>query len=340
MPAKFHGIFRDYSELSLRYDVDQEALWCYFNPSKRPCFSPQQLQDIKTVQKSIIDYFQAGISEQKYPIHYVVLASQTPGVFSLGGDLDLFIQLIKEKDRDQLLAYAVDCIDICYMNAMAYNLPLTTITLVQGSSLGGGFESALSGNFLIAEEQAKMGLPEIRFNLFPGMGAFSFIARKAGMKIAEQILSEGNIFGAPELHKMGIVDVLAESGQGYEAVGNFIKKHKRLSNGLLSIQQVKRLYNPITYDELYNITKIWVETALRLSDKDLHVMERLVKAQTRGSFSASPGKNGSHLVRTYQDRRFENEDISFPLVDHSGNLILADRRKFDRRCVKDVQLAS
>jgi DSF synthase len=340
MQSEFHGIFRDYSELSLRYDVNQEAIWCYFKPSKRPCFSPQQLQDCKAVQKSIADYFQAGISEQKYPIHYVVLASQTPGVFNFGGDLDLFTQLIKERDRDQLLAYAVDCIDVCYMNAMAYNLPLTTITLVQGSALGGGFESALSGNVLIAEEQAQMGVPEIRFNLFPGMGAFSFIARKAGMKIAERMLSEGNIYGAPELHEMGIVDVLAESGRGYEAVGKFIKKHKHASNGLLAIQQVKRLYNPVTYDELHHITKIWVETALRLKDKDLRVMERLVKAQTRGSFNSAPVNNKLHLVRTIQDRRFENEDTMFPLVDHSGNFIATDRRIFDRRNFEDVQFAS
>jgi DSF synthase len=44
---------------------------------------------------------------------------------------------------------------------------MTTISLVQGDALGGGFEAALTSDVIIAEESAQMGLPEILFNLFP-----------------------------------------------------------------------------------------------------------------------------------------------------------------------------
>ena len=44
---------------------------------------------------------------------------------------------------------------------------MTTISLVQGDALGGGFESALSSDIIVAEESAQLGLPEILFNLFP-----------------------------------------------------------------------------------------------------------------------------------------------------------------------------
>ncbi|MGD8834445.1 MAG: hypothetical protein PVI54_04130 [Desulfobacteraceae bacterium] len=74
MSSQFHGIFGDYSELSLRCGIDQEAICCYFNPL---CFSPQQPKDCKAVQKSITDYFQTGIFEPNYPIRYVVPALQT-----------------------------------------------------------------------------------------------------------------------------------------------------------------------------------------------------------------------------------------------------------------------
>src|SRR3972149_4441233 len=57
---------------------------------------------------------------------------------------------------------------------------LTTISLVQGDALGGGFETALSSDVIIAEQSAAMGLPEVLFNLFPGMGAYSLLTRRIG----------------------------------------------------------------------------------------------------------------------------------------------------------------
>ena len=61
-----------------------------------------------------------------------------------------------------------------YGNSAAFHTPLITIALVQGDALGGGFECALSFDVLIAERSAKMGLPEVLFNLFPGMELTAF----------------------------------------------------------------------------------------------------------------------------------------------------------------------
>ena len=56
-------------------------------------------------------------------------------------------------------------------NYPALNLPMVTIALVQGDALGGGFECALAHDLIIAERSAKLGLPEVLVNLFPGIGA-------------------------------------------------------------------------------------------------------------------------------------------------------------------------
>jgi DSF synthase len=339
MSTQFHQIFQGHKETSVRYSLEQEAIWCYLKPSSRPCFSPALLQESITIQKSIINHLKTD-EKKKYPIRYIILASQTPGVFNLGGDLDLFVKLITEQRRDQLLAYAKSCIDVCYLNAVSLDLPLTTISLVQGTALGGGFESAMSSNVMIAEEQAKMGVPEIRFNLFPGMGAYSFLARKAGMHTAEEVLRSGNIYSAREMHDLGVVNILAENGQGQEAVDLFIKQHKRAANGLRAIQQVKQFYNPITHEELMGITKIWVDAALRLSDKDLRVMQRLVMAQNRGV----PQFNGTNdkvlILRARQDRRFVIHNPTFPLMDSFGETIAQDRRKMNRREGTKIQLCN
>jgi len=102
MSSHFHKIFQSHDEMSVRYDAKQEAIWTYFKPSGRPCFSPALLKESKSIQKSIIGYFQNG-GKKPYPVSYVVMASQTPGVFNLGGDLNLFIKLISEQRRDLLL---------------------------------------------------------------------------------------------------------------------------------------------------------------------------------------------------------------------------------------------
>ena len=69
---------------------------------------------------------------------------------------------------------------ILHRNMLGLGLPLITIALVQGEALGGGFESILSFDVVIAERDARFGLPEAMFGLFPGMGAHSFLSRRLG----------------------------------------------------------------------------------------------------------------------------------------------------------------
>jgi DSF synthase len=325
----FYRIFCDYKEISLRYDVKHRAIWCYYNPTTRPCFSPIMLQELRQVQQSIMDYFKTKSTNSETLIRYQILHSQVPGVFNLGGDLALFSKLIREKNRQKLLDYAKQCIDICYLNSVNLHLPLTTISLVEGVALGGGFESALSSNILIATENAKMGFPEIRFNLFPGMGAYSLLARACGIGIAERMLASGAIYNARELYEKGIVHHLAETGKGMESVEKFMKQHQQAGNGHRALQQVRQRYHAMDYQELSDITELWVDAALRLEDKDLRLIDRLVKAQS--AKMTKQNENGTSLLRTKQDRRFVTEKKSFPLSDWSGERIMSDRRKYPER---------
>ncbi len=328
MNHQFFKIFREYKEISVRYDEQHRALWYYYNPSPRPCFSSVMLHELREVFQSIMDYFRTRETGSPPPIRYMILNSQVPGIFNLGGDLALFSKLIKERDREQLLNYATICIDLCYLQAVSLHLPITTIALVEGTALGGGFESALASNIFIATEDAEMGFPEIRFNLFPGMSAYSFLARTCGMVIAERIIISGETYSAKTLYDMGVVHHLAERGNGQESVKKYIRQHQRSSNGRRALQQVGQRYHPIDYKELSDITTIWVDAALRLNDKDLRMMDRLVKAQ----YVKMKNQQDKSLLRTKQDRRFTTEEVSFPLKAWSNEIIVSNRRKNkDRR---------
>ncbi len=266
-----------YSQLTTHFDEGYQLAWYYMHAAPRPCFTPTLLKDIQSWFEETTMKIDGS---KEHHIQYMVLASDVPGVFNLGGDLNLFRNLIQRKDRDGLFQYAKACIDVLYQNIINLNRDITTISLVQGDALGGGFEAAISSNVLIAERSAKMGMPEILFNLFPGMGAYSLLSRKIGASQAERMILSGKIYTAEELYEMGVVDVLAEDLHGEMAVYDYIKKENRSSNGYRALRKAKAHCNPVTYEELKNITEVWVDAALHLEHRDLRMMERLVARQS------------------------------------------------------------
>jgi DSF synthase len=171
------------NELEVLYQSDARALWTFMRPQLRPSFTPAMLGDFELWQYLIANHF----GPQGVPLDYLILGSRAPGVFCFGGDLELFQRLIREGNRDGLLAYGHRCVEILHRNIYALDLPMITIGLVQGQALGGGFEAVLSFDFIIAERGATFGLPEIMFGLFPGMGAHAILSRKLGTAMAERM---------------------------------------------------------------------------------------------------------------------------------------------------------
>lgn len=259
-------------------DRERKTLWCSFRTEERPCFSPALLRDMRVVQGALRDLAES-IDEPAF--RYVVVASAVPGVFNLGGDLALFSERIRARDREGLRRYAHACVDVVFENADGYGGDLTTVALVAGDALGGGFEAALACHVIVAEKQAKFGLPEVLFNLFPGMGAYSLLKRRVGSRMAEKLILSGQVYTATELHEMGIVDVLAETGEGETAVREHLARLDRRYNTHRAIGHVRRRIDPVSHQELRDVTDLWVDAAMRLTDSDLRKMRRLINAQNR-----------------------------------------------------------
>lgn len=269
------------TQLTTHLDRRHETAWCYMQPSGRPCFTTQLLADLKGW---------CGFLEQNavaLGIRYHVIASNVPQVFNLGGDLELFRDHVGRADRAGLLHYGTACIDALHANIRHFDQDITTISLVQGEALGGGFETALSSDVLIAERQARLGFPEVLFNLFPGMGAYSLLSRKLDPKRAEQMILSGKVYTAEELHAIGLVDVLAEEGEGESAVYDYIKREDRARHGYRALRRVRDHLSPISYQELLDVVEIWVDTAMRLDRRDLRMMERLVARQHQQGLAAA-----------------------------------------------------
>ena len=267
-------------QLTAHYDKSSRAMWSRWTAEPRPCFNPSLLVDIRAYYQFLSET--RGVVQcegEEHPIEYTVLASGIPGVFNLGGDLDLFKQLIDSRDRQGLLRYGRACIDVLYSNYVGHNLPVTTVSLVQGECLGGGFEAALSSDVIIAEKSSRFGFPEILFNMFPGMGAYSFLERKIGQQGAESVIASGKIYSAEEMLSLGVIDAVTENGEGEAGVAALIRQRSRSRNGLAALATTRRRVHRIEFSELLDIVQIWVDSALRLTARDLKLMQRLVSRQ-------------------------------------------------------------
>jgi DSF synthase len=267
----------EFEQLDASFDPALETLWTFMRPRTRPSFNPDLLRDFVTWQDDIALACDSGAM----PIRYLVLGSRFPGVFSLGGDLDLFAQHIRAGDRDSLVRYGRACVQILHRNMSGLDRPIVTIGLVEGDALGGGFEALLSFNVVIAERGASFGLPETLFGLFPGMGAHCFLSRRLGAARAEQMILSGRTYSAEELYDLGLVHALADPGAGRDMVVEYIRQNRRRHSAHCAIYEASRAVNPLPLAELEAVVELWADAALRLSEADLKLMRRLTGAQTR-----------------------------------------------------------
>ena len=264
-------------QLEVSWDDPTGTLWTFMRPRGRPSYNLDLLEDFHAWQRGIV----AAFENRPNDLRYLLLGSRTPGVFNLGGDLSLFAERIRDRDRPALVAYGESCVRILHRNMNCLGLPMVTIGLAQGDALGGGFESLLSFNVVIAERDAKFGFPENIFGLFPGMGAYSLVARRVGAAFAEEMMLNGRIYTAEEMKDAGLVHILAEPGEGIAAARDFIQRSKRRHNGSRAVYKIGREVNPVSLEELDRIVQVWADACLQLRDRDLKVMQRLVAAQDR-----------------------------------------------------------
>ncbi|MCG7872333.1 MAG: crotonase/enoyl-CoA hydratase family protein [Candidatus Thiodiazotropha lotti] len=277
-----------YKTLNISYQEDIKAQLFAMDPGEIPCFSQQLLRDIDSFQKRLTNQFSMN-NRAHQPVDYLIFTSDVPDVFNLGGDLAFFVDCIKNNDRETLAQYARLSIDVLYSNYSNLGMNnVTTISLVNGTALGAGFEAALSSDYIIAVEGSEFKFPEVVFNMFPGMGAYSFLSRRIAPAEVEKMIVNAEGYTAEKLYEMGIVDMIAEKDRLDEALRQFIRRLKRSNITRKAVLNMRNRVMPLDKQELNDIADHWVDAAFSLSDRDINAMSRLVRAQTRMMASQQP----------------------------------------------------
>jgi DSF synthase len=262
-----------FTQLSGYYEAERRTVWMMLRAQPRPCFNHALIEEIMN--------FSWLVRQSGYTVDFWVTGSLVPEMYNVGGDLQFFVECLQNGRREALRAYARACVDCVHAASRGFDTGAITLAMVEGSALGGGFEAALAHHFVLAQRDARLGFPEIAFNLFPGMGGYSLVARRSGMKLAEELIYKGESHTAEWYEQHGLVDVLFEPGQSYVSARTFIDTLAPKLNGVRAMLRARTRVLQLPRSELMDITEDWVDAAFCLEPKDIAYMERLVMLQNR-----------------------------------------------------------
>ena len=157
-------------------------------------FNRVTLEDLKAATAAI-----KGNSDVKG-----VLVTSGKDCFIVGADITEFGDAFKLPE-EEIVEWILSGNEI--FNAIE-DLPVPTLTAINGIALGGGFEMCLSTDFRVMSEKAKVGLPEVKLGLMPGFGGTVRLSRVIGADNAIEWICMGAENRADKALKMGAVDAV------------------------------------------------------------------------------------------------------------------------------------
>lgn len=233
-------------------------------------FSPLMLREL-------LDCARSNLAGAGQAIGVRALVSKRKGVFSLGGDLAFFRSCITDQNQTALAEYADMAVDLVWESLTASGCEqVTSVAVVQGEAQGGGFEAALASHVLIAERGSWFGFPEGLFGLFPGMGARELLVARGAGRVAGKLIGSARRISAEELYSMGVVDVLAETGGGIDALRDVAG-----AQDSAQLADLRGRFGGIHKASLHESVAYWVDMVMKLPSKHLQTIEYLIQAQQR-----------------------------------------------------------
>jgi enoyl-CoA hydratase/carnithine racemase len=138
--------------------------------------------------------------------------------FSAGGDFDSLQQML-DADRDYAVAELENA--NAGISALA-RLEVPTVAALNGDAFGGGAAVALSADYRVMSEAARLGFVFARLGISGAdTGATWWLSRLVGPSRALEILSFGKVFDAAEALSAGLVTELAPAGSFADSVAGF-----------------------------------------------------------------------------------------------------------------------
>jgi len=191
-------------------------------------------------------------------------------------------------DRDTLLDYAMLCVRVGHQFWTGLEGTVSTTSVVSGLALGGGLEGAACCQTIIAERGSTLQLPEIRFGMFPGMGAISYLSRRVPGAPLRRMVDTGDAINLQEAYDIRMIDELTPLGQGMATAHRVNASLSQGFHARMATRYALALAQGPTLAELETIARTWVDVAFKVDLRHTRLMTRLASQQLR--LGAEPGK--------------------------------------------------
>lgn len=263
-------------QLDLQFEAELSLLWLELKAEPKPVFTLTLIESVSKAQLAVIAH------NERFPERPILfVAYHAKGeVFSLGGDLDFYLDCLASNDRDGLAHYAHLATSVIHRNTSGLGGRVITLANVHARALGGGIDPARACNVMVAEEPATFCYPEINYNHFP-ISAVPVLVRRAGALEAERILTSGETYSSADMLAKGVIDAAVPHTQGRDWIRRYVAKAANSHKARVALFHAFNQRFGDLERELGEAADTWVRHIMTLSPLEISKLQRIAQAQER-----------------------------------------------------------
>lgn len=277
--AMIHDKAGPLPQIALTYEPQIQALWVTIRPEPKPVFTLTLLDSLVKVQSAIAGLWGAPHQYHDAPVRFLAFRGDGP-FFTLGGDLDFYLDCLARNDHAALAEYARLSAEGAIWNANGLGGLVVTLSTVHAKAIGGGIDAARSCNLMIAEEGASFVYPEIKFNHFP-ITAVAILSRRMGADAAQQLLLSGDELSAEAFLAAGGLEAVVPPGQGEGWIRRYCSEAKGNHAARVALFSAFNRRAGDLRQELKHLGEDWATCMLRLTPAEISKLQRIASAQER-----------------------------------------------------------
>jgi methylglutaconyl-CoA hydratase len=212
---------------------DQDVISIILNrPQKKNALNAQLVSDLKTA---------FSFAKENKSIKIVILSGAGDS-FCSGADLSYLISLKQNTYEENIKDSKI----LAGLFLMIAQFPKPVIAKVMGSALAGGCGLATVCDFVIAEENAKFGYPEVKIGFVAAIVS-AFLIKQIGERKARELLLTGKIFSAKEAFGIGLINRAVPKNELENEINLLLKELRQ--NSPKAMEVTKELFNSFQYFE-------------------------------------------------------------------------------------------
>ena len=172
-----------------------------------------------------------GLVRDSGAVRCVVVTGAGERAFCAGGDMKQ-----RQGMTDDAWRHQHEIAEQAFWTMMECPVPI--IAAVNGDAFGGGLEMILAADFAYGVDSARLGFPEVKIGIIPGVGGTATLPRVVGERRANEIVFTGGTFGAAEALEWGILNRVCSATElmpAAIATAEFIA-----ANAPLAVRQAKK----------------------------------------------------------------------------------------------------